>query len=74
VVVTGPDGFGEGGGEVLNPARLGMRHNSALAFAGAVDGSIAFVISQDGPVRVFVKSDESTLLYWPDCCSASMAP
>jgi DNA integrity scanning protein DisA with diadenylate cyclase activity len=51
-----------------------MRHNSALAFAGAVDGSIAFVISQDGPVRVFVKSDESTLLYWPDCCSASMAP
>lgn len=74
VIVTGPDGFGEGGGEVLNPARLGMRHNSALAFAGAVDGSIVFVISQDGPVRVFVKSGKDTLLYWPDCCGASMSP
>jgi hypothetical protein len=73
-VITGPDGFGEGGGEVLNPARLGMRHNSALAFAGAVDGSIVFVISQDGPVRVFVKSGKDTLLYWPDCCGASMSP
>lgn len=73
-VVTGPDGFGEGGGATLNPARLGTRHNSALAFAGAVDGSIAFVISQDGPVRVFVKKDSDTLLYWPDCCGASMSP
>jgi hypothetical protein len=73
-IITGPDGFGEGGGEPLDPARLGMRHNSALAFAGAVDGSIAFVISQDGPVRVFVKGGEDTLLYWPDCCGASISP
>jgi len=71
-IITGPDGFGEGGGEPLNPGRLGTRHNSGIAFAGAYEGSIVFVISQDGPVRVFMRAEGRTLLYWPDCCSVSM--
>ncbi len=72
-IITGPDGFGEGGGEVLDPTRLGTRHNSAIAFAGAVKSSLAFVISQDGPARAFVQKDEHMLLYWPDCYNISMS-
>lgn len=71
-IITGPDGFGEGGGEMLDPSRLGTRHNSAMAFAGAYDDSLVFVISQDGPVRAFVLGEDHTLLYWPDC-SVSMS-
>lgn len=71
-IITGPDGFGEGGGEKLDPSRLGTRHNSAMAFAGASDDSLVFVISQDGPVRAFVLGEDQTLLYWPDC-SVSMS-
>ena len=70
-IITGPDGFGEGGGEPLDPGGLGTRHNSGIAFSGAYGGSIVFVISQDGPVRVFMRTDERTILYWPDCCSVS---
>ncbi|HQJ10196.1 MAG TPA: hypothetical protein PLF54_14405, partial [Deltaproteobacteria bacterium] len=72
-IVTGPDGFGEGGGEILDPSRLGTRHNSAISFAGSVKSSLAFVISQDGPARAFVQKDENTLLYWPDCYNISMS-
>jgi len=71
-IITGPDGSGEDGGEPLNPGRLGTRHNAGIAFAGAYEGSIVFVISQDGPVRVFMRAEDRTLLYWPDCCSVSM--
>ena len=71
-IISGPDGFGEGGGEPLVPSRLGTRHNAGISFAGAYEGSIVFVISQDGPVRVFMRAGERTLLYWPDCCSVSM--
>jgi len=71
-VITGPDGFGEGGGEPLHTERLGTRHNAGIAFAGACEGSIVFVISQDGPVRVFMRIEGDTILYWPDCCSVSM--
>lgn len=72
-IVTGPDGFGEGGGEILDPTRLGTRHNSAIAFAGAVQSSLAFVISQDGPARAFVQKEKDSLLYWPDCYNISMS-
>lgn len=70
-IITGPDGFGEGGGDLLDPGVMGTRHNAGIAFAGACEGSIVFVISQDGPVRVFMRAEERTLLYWPDCCSVS---
>lgn len=72
IILTGPDGFGEGGGEILDPSRLGTRHNAAIAFAGAVKDSLAFVISQDGPARAFVLENENTLLFWPDCYNISM--
>ncbi len=65
-VLTGPDGFG-GGGEPFDVSRLGTRHNSAVNFVGACTGSVAFVVSQDGPIRAFVKRDENTVLCWPDC-------
>jgi sensor domain DACNV-containing protein len=65
-VVIGPDGFG-GGGEKFDTSRLGTRHNSAINFVGACPESIAFVISQDGPVRGFTKKDNNTILCWPDC-------
>lgn len=65
-VRVGPDAFG-GGGDVFNTSRLGTRHNSAINFVGACDGSIAFVISQDGPIRGFVRKDSRTILCWPDC-------
>lgn len=65
-VITGPDGFG-GGSEPFDVSRHGTRHNSAVAFVGACPGSIAFVVSQDGPIRAFVKHDETTVLCWPDC-------
>lgn len=69
-VLTGPDGFG-GGGQRLDLSKYGTRHNSAIDFVAAVPGTIAFVISQDGPIRGFVMKDKDTILCWPDC-TASM--
>jgi len=65
-VIRGPDGFNSGG-EVLDTANLGTRHGSALNFVGNFYGVIAFVISQDGPIRGLIKTDDGTILYWPDC-------
>lgn len=65
-VETGHDGFG-GGGENFDASKLGTKHNSAINFVGACPGSIAFVISQDGPVRGLIRKDEETVLCWPDC-------
>ena len=62
----GPDGFG-GGGEIYYFSKLGTKHNSAINFVGACSDSIAFVISQDGPVKGFIRKDEKTVLCWPDC-------
>lgn len=47
-------------------SRFGTRHNSAIDFAGSVPGSIAFVLSQDGPVRAITKREE-TVYIWLDC-------
>jgi hypothetical protein len=44
-----------------------VRHNSAINFAAQCDGSTAFVISQDGPIRAFIRLNDETVLYWPDC-------
>ncbi|MDO9575275.1 MAG: diadenylate cyclase [bacterium] len=65
-VFTGPDGFGGGGGN-FDTSKLGTRHNATINFVGACADSIAFVVSQDGPIRGFVRKDKETILCWPDC-------
>ncbi len=53
----------------VNPAQYGTRHNSALNFVGKCPGSIAFVLSQDGPIAGLTRKDEQTVYWWPDCLS-----
>jgi DisA bacterial checkpoint controller nucleotide-binding len=65
--LLGPDGWGNTSGDTFPAQRYGTRHSSAINFAAACKGSIVFVISQDGPIRAFVWSDEGTVLCWPDC-------
>jgi hypothetical protein len=66
-VLYGPDGWGNISGGTFPAQRHGTRHGSAINFAAACQGSIVFVISQDGPRRAFAKSDEGPVLCWPDC-------
>ena len=40
-----------------------MRHRSAYRFCEKVDGAIAFVVSQDGDLRVFCDIGEEVRLY-----------
>lgn len=68
-VVIGPDGLG-GGGEEFDLSRLGTRHNAAANFVGRFPHCYGFVVSQDGPIRGFVRKDESTLYCWPDCMAS----
>lgn len=65
-VLIGPDGFNLGG-EHFKYDRFGTRHKSAIDFVGENETAIVFVISQDGPIRGFVKRDHETILCWPDC-------
>lgn len=65
-IITGADGFG-GGGQEFDLSRLGTRHNSAANFIGAFPYCYGFVLSQDGPIRGFIRKDENTLYCWPDC-------
>ena len=65
-VVVGPDGFGTGG-QGFDLSRLGTRHNSAANFIGEFPYCYGFVLSQDGPIRGFIRKDENTLYCWPDC-------
>jgi hypothetical protein len=65
-VVVGPYGFSNGG-EEFEHRMLGTRHHSVMNFIGECAESIGFVISQDGPIRGFIKKDAETLLCWPDC-------
>ncbi|MBF0444928.1 MAG: GAF domain-containing protein [Magnetococcales bacterium] len=51
----------------LNFAKRGMRHNSALNFVGQTPGSVAFVISQDGPIAGLTRKDKNSIYWWPDC-------
>ena len=55
-----------GPGEAVARDRFGTRHNSAIDFVAAVPGSVAFVLSQDGPVRAITCRDDTVFL-WPDC-------
>lgn len=66
LLVTGPDGWGQGAGSACDMNHKGTRHTSAVGFTGACEGSFAFVISQDGPVRAFHKVEEQ-ILCWLDC-------
>ena len=65
-IVVGPDSFG-GGGQEFDLSRLGTRHNSAANFIGAFPYCYGFVLSQDGPIRAFIRKDENTLYCWRDC-------
>ncbi|MBF0358771.1 MAG: GAF domain-containing protein [Magnetococcales bacterium] len=51
----------------MNFSKLGMRHNSALNYVGQCPGSVAFVISQDGPIAGLTRKDEESIYWWPDC-------
>jgi DisA bacterial checkpoint controller nucleotide-binding len=65
--LEGPDGFGYTSRNPFAAQRYGVRHNSAINFAAECEGSTVFVISQDGPIRAFIRFNEDTVLYWPDC-------
>jgi hypothetical protein len=43
--------------DIRSIASFGMRHRSAIRFCQQVPGSLAFVISQDGDVRLFAMKD-----------------
>ena len=64
-VIIGPDGFNING-EAFDYSNYGMRHRSTINFIGASNNTIGFVISSDGPIRGFVKNNNS-ILCWPDC-------
>ena len=66
-VITGPNSYGyPGGGKVFDYSTYGTRHNSTIDFIGACPEAVGFVISEDGPIRAFVKRDENTILCWED--------
>jgi hypothetical protein len=65
--LLGPDGWGNASGDTFPAQRYGTRHHSAIDFVAACRRSTVFVISQDGPIRAFVWSNEGTVLCWPDC-------
>lgn len=65
-VLEGPDGFNANGDE-LDFSRLGTRHNSALNFVASVTSAIAFVASEDGPIRGLLKVTTGDVICWSDC-------
>jgi len=50
----------------LDISRFGTRHNSAIALVGDCPGVVAFVVSEDGPVRVMMRIEDDVVV-WPDC-------
>jgi DNA integrity scanning protein DisA with diadenylate cyclase activity len=68
--VIGPDGYGSPNGQPFEINRYGTRHQSARDFAAACESAIVFVISQDGPIRAFHRTDETTVTCWPDCTTS----
>jgi hypothetical protein len=64
-VIEGPVP-GEPMGRPFDVARLGTRHNSAVNLAGEHPGVVAFVASEDGPVRTIL-ADRDIVYVWPDC-------
>lgn len=56
----------------IDTGRFGTRHNSAIALVGANPGTVAFVVSQDGPVRGMTARNGVVYL-WPDCLASVFA-
>lgn len=65
--VEGPDGMGNQTFKPFDVNRYGSRHRSAYNFAAACEGSVVFVVSQDGPVRAFARMQNGQITVWPDC-------
>ncbi|MBF0623014.1 MAG: hypothetical protein HQL54_13930 [Magnetococcales bacterium] len=66
VVVGSEEGFPQ---DTLDTSRYGTRHNSAVNFVGHSPGSVAFVLSQDGPIAGLTRRDDEAVYWWPDCLS-----
>lgn len=58
----------------VNLVGYGTRHSSAVNFVGWSPGSVAFVISQDGPITGLACRDEKTVYWWPDCLGKHRLP
>jgi len=54
--------------EVDHSIFVGTRHSSARDFVSQFPGVVAFVVSEDGPVRAMFREADS-MLCWPDCLS-----
>ncbi len=52
-------------GEDKNIENYGTRHRSAFRFCSSFEDSVAFVVSQDGPIRT-IKRVGSELFAWSD--------
>jgi hypothetical protein len=50
----------------IDTVNFGTRHNSAINFVGACPGAVAFVVSEDGPVRIILKVGDNVII-WPNC-------
>lgn len=52
--------------ETYDTSRFGTRHSSAIDFVAECSGAVAFVVSEDGPVRTMMRH-ENSIVIWPDC-------
>lgn len=66
-VQEGENGIGSADYKKIDFSRFGTRHNSALRFVASVDGTIAFVVSTDGPIRGLARHSDEAIRCWPDC-------
>ena len=58
----------------VNMVNYGTRHSSAVNFVGWNPGTVAFVVSQDGPITGLTCKDEETVYWWPDCLGKYRLP
>jgi hypothetical protein len=68
--LVGPDGFGHKSNTPFEVARYGTRHRSAYDFVSSQPEAIAFVVSQDGPIRAFRRESDDIVYVWPDCTTS----
>jgi hypothetical protein len=64
--------FKRNAGEVRNIEHFGTRHRSAFRFCSSLENSVAFIVSQDGDLRV-VKRVGSEVCVWPIINGTSLA-
>lgn len=55
-ILVGNDGFNNNG-QAYDISKHGTKHKSALNFVGSCPNAIAFVLSEDGPIRGLVKKE-----------------